>query len=81
MARMTTITRASFFAGTPESPLYDCQMKIMLKNRNRLVRSPAKLAIPKDKLRVVPQDRLAEVSGGDPSSSTDPHPNWIGSWY
>lgn len=80
MAPMTTITRASFFAGTPESPLYDCQMK-KLQKRNRLSRSPAKLAIPKDTLRAVPEDRLAEVSGGDPPSSTNPHPNWIGSWY
>jgi hypothetical protein len=53
----------------------------MLKNRNRLVRSSAKLAIPKDRLRVVPQERLADVSGGDPPGPPNPRPDWIGSWY
>jgi hypothetical protein len=43
-----------------------------MKNRNRLACSPVKLAINKDKLRVVPDDRLTEISGGgDPPA--DPH--------
>ncbi len=54
-----------------------------MKNRNRLTRSPVKLGINKDKLRVVPDDRLAEISGGGdpPSAPGNPHPDRIGSWY
>ena len=66
MARMTTITRVNLFTGTPQSRLYDCQMKRLKTS----VRAATKLGIAKDKLKALSHDKLEQVSGGDAPADT-----------